>query len=196
MSMPNHCIKMISFLAALSLQVWNAGTCWSEEPGSGSPLPSSGMIHELKLGFLKHDVDNLWSSFSREEGWDINLEMSLTPSVELWGGLLRPALGGSLNHTGDTSKIYLDGRWERDLDNALYTSIGLGLALHDGEKKLVRNDRKALGSTLLIHVPLELGYRLDLHNSLSLYFDHMSNAYTQSENEGMDSLGIRYGYRF
>jgi lipid A 3-O-deacylase len=57
-------------------------------------------------------------------------------------------------------------------------------------------DRKALGSRVLFHIPLEVGYRFDDHNSLSAYFEHMSKAYTVSPNEGMDRLGIRYGYRF
>jgi hypothetical protein len=57
-------------------------------------------------------------------------------------------------------------------------------------------DRKALGSRVLFHIPVEIGYRLDEHNSLSAYFEHMSNAYTVDPNEGMDRLGVRYGYRF
>jgi lipid A 3-O-deacylase len=159
-------------------------------------MDDDGFIHEFKVGFLKHDVDNLWSSFSRESGWDLDLELSFTPSVELWGGKVRPALGGSLNSSGHTNNIYLDGRWEYELNESLYTAVGIGLTVHNGEKHLIRNDRKALGSKLLLHFPIELGYRLDDHNSISAYFDHMSNGYTQSENEGMDSLGLRYGYRF
>jgi hypothetical protein len=27
-------------------------------------------------------------------------------------------------------------------------------------------------------------------------FDHISNAYLASPNEGMDTLGVRYGYQF
>jgi lipid A 3-O-deacylase len=55
---------------------------------------------------------------------------------------------------------------------------------------------QALGSRVLFHIPAEVGYRFDDHNSLSAYFEYMSNAYTVSPNEGMDRLGIRYGYRF
>ena len=49
---------------------------------------------------------------------------------------------------------------------------------------------------MLIHVPIELGFRFDQHNSLSIYFEHMSNAGLADANEGMDLLGARYGYRF
>jgi hypothetical protein len=55
---------------------------------------------------------------------------------------------------------------------------------------------KALGSRVLFHIPVEIGLRFDDHNSLSVYFEHTSNGYTQDFNEGLDRLGVRYGYRF
>lgn len=168
-----------------------------EERGEEFPSVSTDrLVYEWKWGLLKHDVDNLWSGFSREAGWDFNLEILFSPSLALWGGELRPALGASWSEAGDTSRLYLDGRWQIEFDNRIYTGIGLGIALHDGETEWTSPDRKALGSTLLFHIPLEVGYRMDPHNSISLYFDHISNGYTQNENEGLDSLGMRYGYRF
>jgi lipid A 3-O-deacylase len=157
---------------------------------------SNGLVHELRGGILAHDVDHLWSGFSRESGADLNIEAIFTPRLEVLDGTLRPALGASLNTAGDTSKIYLGGRWQYDFENGLYASAGLGAAYHNGESHLVASDRKALGSSLLFHIPLEIGYYIDRHNALSLYFDHISNAYTQDENEGLDTLGLRYGYRF
>jgi hypothetical protein len=183
-------------LTALSLLTFAANSAMAQGLDEQDPSTNIDFIHELKVGFLKHDVDNLWSSFSREDGWDLNVEIIFTPSTTILGGVLRPALGGSLNSSGDTNKIYLDGRWEYAFDNGIYAGLGLGVALHDGEKKLVNNNSKALGSAVLFHIPLEVGYNLDNHNNVSLYFDHMSNGYTQTENEGMDSLGLRYGYRF
>ena len=49
---------------------------------------------------------------------------------------------------------------------------------------------------MLFHIPAELGYRFDGNNSVSVYFEHMSNADTQDNNQGLDRLGVRYGYRF
>ena len=79
-----------------------------------------------------------------------------------------------------------------------FFSIGAGGTVHNGETKLLAFDQtdKALGSRVLFHFPLEIGYRFDGHNSLSVYFEHMSNGYTRDENEGLDRLGVRYGYRF
>ncbi|WP_198409163.1 acyloxyacyl hydrolase [Magnetospira sp. QH-2] len=166
------------------------------EAKAEEPADTNGFLYELKGGILAHDVPNMWSSFSRERGIDLNLEAIFAPKVDVLGGSIRPALGGSFNVQGDTSKIYLDARYEYVFESEVYAAVGLGGAWHNGETSLVRNDRKALGSKLLFHIPVEIGYRFDPHHGLSVYFDHVSNAYTQDSNEGMDTLGIRYGYRF
>jgi len=153
-------------------------------------------VHEIKGGALIHDVDNLWSNFSREDGIDLNIEAIFTPSVDVLGGTIRPALGASINTSGDTSKVYLDARWEYAATNGLFFAFGVGGAIHNGEERLVSNDQKALGSKVLFHIPIEVGYHIDAHHGVSVYFDHISNAYTQDENEGLDTLGLRYGYRF
>ncbi|MBT5228901.1 MAG: acyloxyacyl hydrolase [Methylococcales bacterium] len=157
---------------------------------------STGFIHEFKFGVLQHDVDNLWSGFEREDGLDVNLEVILKPYVDFLGGQVRPAVGGSFNNAGDTSKIYVDARWEKALSANAYFSLGLGAAVHDEDRETAERDRKELGSQILFHFPIELGYRFDKHHGLSVYFDHISNAYLISPNEGMDSLGVRYGYTF
>lgn len=153
------------------------------------------IIHEIKGGVLVHDMDDMWSGFKRENGVDINAEAIFTPSLKILGGEIRPAAGVSINTSGDTSKIYLDARWEYSAANGLFFAFGLGGAVHDGKRHLVDNNMKALGSRLLFHIPIEAGYRIDAHHGISVYFDHISNGNTQDENEGLDTLGVRYGYR-
>ena len=155
------------------------------------------LIDELKIGVLWHDVPGLWSGFQAEpSSADINIEALLSPSVAFLGGTIRPALGASISTIGATSDIYIDARWQYETPSGIFFGLGLGAAVHDGQLQLEDWDRKALGSRVLFHIPAEVGYRFDDHNSLSAYFEHMSNAYTVSPNEGMDRLGIRYGYRF
>ncbi len=164
-----------------------------------STVPSSagGFVRELKAGALAHDVDGLWSGFSLErEAVDLNVEVILSPSLPFLWGAIRPALGGTLNVHGDTSHAYLDARWEVDTPSGIFFAVGLGAALHDGHLDPDALDRKALGSRVLFHIPVEIGYRLDGHNSLSVYFEHLSNAGLADVNEGIDFLGVRYGYRF
>lgn len=150
----------------------------------------------LHLGLLAHDVSNLWSHSRRESGVDLNAEW--TPG---WPGTrLGPAIAGghigvNLNGAGDTSYLYAGLHLRFGQPRGWFGRIGLGGALHDGEEELVRDDRKALGSTLLFHIPLELGYQWQRH-SLSLYFSHISNAGTADANEGLDTLGLRVGWRY
>jgi hypothetical protein len=163
----------------------------------GGEVPKgAGFLSEIRLGVLAHDPSGLLSGFRREHGTDLNGEMIFSSALPLFGGVLRPAIGGTLNLQGDTSKLYAYGRWEYAVNSRFFIATGLGLAWHDGYTQLVRWDRKALGSHLLFHIPLEAGLNLDRRNSLSVYFDHMSNAYLKPENEGMDTVGIRYGIRF
>ena len=153
-------------------------------------------IDELKIGVLAHDVPDLWSGFNREDGIDINAEVLFSPSFSFLYGTVRPAAGASINTAGGTSKFYLDARWQIGGETGFFLGTGLGVAFNNGERSLISDDRKALGSNVLFHIPLELGYRFEGGDSVSIYFEHMSNANTQSSNEGLDDLGIRYGRRF
>lgn len=153
-------------------------------------------LHELKVGVLHHDTGGIWSGSNRESGVDFNLEAIFSPQVGILGGTIHPAFGGSLNTAGDTSKVYAGIRWQYEHASGLFFGVGLGGAVHNGNLHFQREDRKALGSRVLFHVPLEAGYRFDGKNALSIYLDHISNANLAHPNEGMDTLGVRYGYRF
>lgn len=163
-----------------------------------APASAQGLLYELKAGVLAHDVPDLWSGFQAERGAaDINLEAVLSPSVTFLGGQIRPAIGGTINVNGDTSHAYIDARWQWETPMNVFFAIGVGAAVHDGELGPSGGpNHKWLGSRVLFHIPIEVGYHLDAHNSLSVYFEHTSNAYTQTYNEGLDRIGVRYGYRF
>ncbi|MET0639656.1 MAG: acyloxyacyl hydrolase [Hyphomicrobium sp.] len=157
------------------------------------------MLYALKIGALAHDVPDLWSGFQVEKNAvDINIEAQFNAAWVLPWGAIRPVIGGSINTRGDTSDGYIDARWQGDCPSGLFFGIGLGGAIHDGEIGGPGSDpdKKWLGSRVLFHIPMEVGYHLDEHNDISVYFEHMSNAYTQKYNEGMDRVGLRYGYRF
>ena len=57
-------------------------------------------------------------------------------------------------------------------------------------------DSKELGCPLNFRESASIGYRFMEHHSLSIMVDHMSNASLCSENEGMETFGLRYGYTF
>lgn len=165
------------------------------DPALAQSIPAPSRF-EVRGGVLAHDVPDLWSGFRLERGVDINAEVLFGPGLPFLYGSLRPAIGGSVNTSGYTSKGYIDARWEIEAPSGIFFGIGLGAAVHNGELDASEPDRKALGSRVLFHFPFELGLRLDQHQSVSIYFEHTSNAWLADHNEGMDNIGVRYGYRF
>jgi hypothetical protein len=166
----------------------------------GGAMADGPFVREMRLGVLAHDVPGLWSYYEYERGVALNGELILSPAIAMFGGHWRPAIGASValgndGHKG-TSKLYLDARWTYEWANGVFVGLGLGAAVHNGLLDPTDPHRKALGSRVLFHIPLELGWRFDERQSISLFFDHMSNGYTRSSNEGLDTLGVRYGYRF
>ena len=164
-----------------------------------TPLDANAneFLHALKIGVLAHDVPDLWSGFQLEsDSPDINIEAQFAAAFALPLGVIRPVIGASINTGGDTSHAYIDARWQVDCASGIFFGLGLGAAIHDGELGPYDPDAKALGSRVLFHIPAEIGYRLDVHNEISVYFEHISNGYTQDDNEGLDRIGVRYGYRF
>ena len=74
-------------------------------------VPQGGLIYEVKIGALMHDVP-LAGSSKEPSGVDLNLEVIFGPSVPILYGTIRPALGATINFAGYTSKAYLDARWQ------------------------------------------------------------------------------------
>jgi lipid A 3-O-deacylase len=154
-------------------------------------------IDEIKIGALYHDMPGLWSGFSRERpAADVNVELLYRPLTHNFGGSLRPVVGGTFSLNGQTSKAYADLRWEIEAPSGVFFGLGLGAAYHNGDIGPVSSHRKALGSSILFHPTAELGYRFDGANSVSLFADHMSNGYSRRHNEGLDTLGVRFGHKF
>lgn len=150
-------------------------------------------VHEIRGGVLLHDVD-LWGSGDAEDGIVGNVELAFRSFGQVLGGSIRPALGVSIAEGGQTSYGYADARWEYTYD-IFFFGIGLGAAIHDGE--LHREPgRKDLGSRVLFHVPIEAGLHVTPQNRVSLYFEHVSNAWLAEPNPGMDNIGIRLSHRF
>jgi len=185
--MPTPMQRYLRWMLAAAAMVLQPAVAFADEP----------LIYELKIGGLYHDAPGLWSGFQIEpRSLDINVEALFGPHIDLLWGKLRPAVGATINTVGATSKLYVDARWEVEAPSGIFFGLGIGAAVHNGDLAPVDMDRKALGSRLLFHFPAELGWRWDGHQSISVYFEHDSNGYTQAYNEGIDCIGVRYGYRF
>jgi hypothetical protein len=182
--------------AALGVLLALPAAAGQAEEGDGSP-GLGGWLHELRAGVAAHDVDGLWSGDREESGADWSAEITLLRTgLVLPVGAVRPNLGAALNDHGDTSKVYAGALWEIESRIGLFVATGVGAAVHDGYLDERKRDRKRLGSRVLFRIPLEIGYAFGAHHRLIFAFDHVSNASLADPNEGLDTVGVRYGYRF
>jgi hypothetical protein len=190
------CRAKARFLCATVCTVFFLLTAFDEGCAFDDPA-TEGLIREVRCGVAAHDIDSLWSGSSKEKGPDIHAEALFNrPLFRLFSATAYPDVGASVNTRGDTSKIFggLLLQWEPS--GPFFFSTGAGLALHNGERDTPSTDRKSLGSRVLFRIPVEIGYAITGHHRIMILFDHVSNAYLASPNEGMDTLGIVYGYRF
>jgi hypothetical protein len=165
---------------------------------AGDDAPRGGLIHEFKIGALLHDNPYMWSGFNKEPySADLNVEVQFGPGLSFWHGTIRPVIGTTVNFAGYTSKAYAAARlqWEYP-SRSTFFALGLGVAYHDGNTLTADPNRKLLGSSVLFHDSIEFGYRFDQHRSISIYFEHISNLDFAPKNQGLDAIGLRYGYRF
>ena len=190
--MMKHALVLVVFVI-----LFTAVTTSATEPEPMSTKNGAAWLHAIRAGVLKHDVDNLWSGTRKEDGVDLNAEIIFSrPSFSLLSGNVRPNLGASINTQGDTSKVYGGILWELETKSGVFLNLGIGAAIHNGKTDTNQEDKKSLGSRVLFRVPIEIGYRLDEHHHFSVLFDHVSNAFLTDPNEGLDTLGLRYGYQF
>ncbi len=162
----------------------------AREPGTGL----GGILIEARIGVLVHDEGPF--SRNKESGFDSNIEFLFkSPDFlkPIWSP--RPHIGGTINSAGNTSQGYFGATWEWDFWQDFFFDFSLGGVLHTGEKETTDPEKKSLGCSILFRESLDLGYRISGPHSIMFHFDHISNAKLCSTNEGLETFGIRYGYR-
>jgi lipid A 3-O-deacylase len=163
--------------------------------GGAPAVAADEVISELKVGVMSHDVSVLGSN--EEQGVDVNAQI-LFASPEFLSAIWspRPHLGLDINTAGDTSQLYLGLTWRwQPFEFPLWGAFSTGGSVHTGKTGKSTSD-KELGSRVLFRQALEIGYDLDDQWSTSVYFSHISNANLADENEGLNNLGLRIGFRF
>jgi lipid A 3-O-deacylase len=194
-----------SFLAMLAL----AMTAVLLDPG---PVRAQNLTYsEFKLVVLDHDTHLLGG---KEHGIDINPELILqSPITDSWTATLpwyvqwmaqpRPTLGGEFNTSRYTNQYYFGATWSWELthgilkpDDAITLAYFFGPGFNDGKITSPRTDRKSLGSHVLFREAIELGYRVTPMVQLSVFVDHVSNGGLAKQNQSINDLGARIGFRF
>jgi lipid A 3-O-deacylase len=166
---------------------------------------------EVKLGVWDHDTTLLGG---REKGADINPELILespitadmiagAPGWLYWTLQPRPTIGAAFNTDGLTDQYYLGATWSWMLaSNIINPGDGIvlgyffGPGFNDGQLHNGDATRKALGSHILFREALDLGYQINATWEISTYIDHISNGGLAKENQSINDIGLRLGYRF
>lgn len=156
---------------------------------------AQSLLYEIRGGVLAHDVPII-AAGHYENAVSLNAELAFAPSLPLFGGAIRPALGGTFTTNQGTSWAYLDVRWEWS-GSLLFVGFGVGPSIHTGDSLYYSYPgNKGLGSRILFHVPLEVGLQFTPSDRISLYYEHESNAFLAYPNPGMDNIGARLAHRF
>ncbi len=155
-----------------------------------------GVLSDVRLGLLVHDA----GIFGRteEDGPDVNLEFVFV-SPDLLGFLWspKPHLGFTINTQGDTSQAYVGLTWEWWFWQDFFFDFAFGLSVHDGESETDELGTKELGSRVLFRAAIDLGWNFWGPHSLSFFLNHASHGgLLGDKNEGLDTIGVRYIYRF
>ena len=165
-----------------------------------TPATAQDIVSEARIGVLRHDIDFLGDSL--EPGQDINAELLFaSPGFLDLAFSPRPHLGVSVNTEGATSQLYAGLTWtirapHRGLLGRLWFSPFLGGTVHNGELRSLDPEEKSLGSRVLFRLGGEIGVDVTQRISVSVVYDHASNANLADENEGLNNVGVRVGWRF
>jgi lipid A 3-O-deacylase len=157
---------------------------------------NDGIVSELRLGAMYHDA-GVFGRNKEDDVIDLNAEILFgSPRFLRFIWSPRPHLGVTYapgDHT--TSQVYFGLTWQYAFWRGAFVEGSLGGSVNDGSKE-GSADEKALGCHLLFRESVSLGYTFDERHSLMVTLDHISNARLCDYNEGLDTVGVRYGFRF
>jgi lipid A 3-O-deacylase len=166
---------------------------------------------QIKLGAAPHDVNFLGG---KEHGVDFNPEVIMpSPVADAWAATLpaylrwlvqpRPTFGAEVNSSHYTDQFYFGAKWSWMLANNILqpgdgfsAGIFFGGAANDGQIIASKSDRKSLGSHILFREELEFGYWINPMIEISAFLDHVSNAGFAKQNQSINDVGARIGFRF
>lgn len=166
-----------------------------DEPMETGKTGIARYLSEIRVGVLAHDR----GPFGRhkESGIDGNIEfLFVSPDILHYILSPRPQIGFSVNSDRNTSSGYFGLNWEWRPWGGLFADFSFGGMVHDGHMHSNDIHQKELGCHLLFRESIEVGWRIANRHSLSFLVDHSSNGRLCSKNEGLNDLGIRYGYKF
>ena len=185
-------------------------------------LANAGRINisEVKGGVWAHDITK---NNNQSNSIDLNLELvfGATNPIDFKNATLnfilnpRAIIGGVINVEGDTHQAYVALDWMYQFENGIFVEGSFGGVAHTGNltqateacapgancslagnRRFVDTGEPTLGSSVLFREHAEIGYRMDSGWTVSVIGAHISNAGFDGDNDGMDFLGVRFGFDF
>ena len=166
----------------------------------------SPWVSEFRTGILKHAV-SLIGNTAKETGIDGNFEILFNSPG--WLNFLwspRPHIGASSNmSSNNTDLAYAGLTWEREFWHSVFLNFSFGGATHNGKLSYDAgvpfpsdyNRHREFGCRALFRESFEIGWIFAKPHRLSTMWSHYSHAgLCGDQNEGLDNVGVRYGYRF
>ncbi len=163
-------------------------------------------LSEIRIGALKHAV-SLIGNTTKETGMDANVELLFEKPrwLEfLWSP--RPMTGVSANASSTSTDIAYTGlTWEWTPLSNLILDFSFGFAIHNGKLKYDAAQafpedsgrHREFGCRWLFRETLEAGWLFANRHATTVMWSHYSHGgLCDDKNEGLDNVGIRYGYRF
>jgi len=213
---PSRLARAVAALVLSGLAVTATRTAHAQRADQDSALAAPtlstvasprSIVSEIRAGVLAHGLPILGPQ--HEHGADINTALVFVSPVseEAVSGVApaarwllrpRPEVGATGNLNGYTSQVYLGFDWTapairnviRSQDRLLF-DFGFGGAINNDRTVASVVNRARLGSNLLFHPNLQIGYGINPHYVVALYYEHSSNAHLAKVNEGLNNIGFR-----
>lgn len=179
---------------------------------------ATAQVTEIRVGGTEHDVSifGLGARKGKENSGAVNADIIFSPIEALsFIGAPKPYVGGTLNLGGKTSYGGAGVLWRTGLFENTFAELAFGGVIHDGTREVPdprlattieelefvrRRERTEIeyGSRVLFRTQIALGYEINEHWAVDTFIEHLShgNIISNGSNEGLDTYGLRLGYRF
>jgi len=152
-------------------------------------------LWEIRLGAGAYDTRFFSGKDYAPDGVVVNGEV-VAPSPEALRiiGSPRPYIGVEGAFADDPIHVFYGGlTWQAYFLDNVYYGFGLGGSVVSDTD--VTSDR-SLGSNVLFHLQFNAGIDITPQHSVQFFMNHFSNANLADDNEGLDTTGGRFVYRF
>ncbi|MEO0465323.1 MAG: acyloxyacyl hydrolase [Pseudomonadota bacterium] len=174
-------------------------------------LAAADLVDEVRVGVIQHNICvSDCKNADKEDGPNIHGEVVFN-SPEFLSILFspKPYVIASVNAAGNTSFGGVGLNWDIGIADGWSIEPGLGYVIHDGELEnpfvngtpesiAFGEENVLLGSEDLFRTSLSLTRDLNTQWRAQLTYEHLSHGQILGDgrNQGMDSIGVRLGYRF